>query len=77
MLEIIRTGIISRYHDGQLAGNFGIDKIQELIARKYFWPSLRADVKAYITDCNVCLASKAVRYKPYGNMQLILVPTHR
>ena len=27
--------------------------------------------------CNVCLASKAVRHKPYGNVQSLPVPTHR
>ena len=25
----------------------------------------------------MCLASKAVRHKPYGNLQSLLVPTHR
>ena len=27
--------------------------------------------------CNVCLASKAVFHKPYGNLQSLPVPTHR
>ena len=38
---------------------------------------LRRDVKAYVKGCNVCLASKAVWYKPYGNLQALPVPTHR
>ena len=75
--EIIRTELISRHHDDPLAGHFGIDKTRELIGRKYYWPSLRKDVEAYVKGCDVCLASKAVRHKPYGDLQALPVPTHR
>ena len=75
--EIIRTELISRHHDDPLAGHFGIDKTRELIGRKYYWPSLRKDVEAYVRGCDVCLASKAVRHKPYGDLQALPVPTHR
>ncbi len=77
MPEIVRTELISSYHDDPLNGHFGIDKTRELIARKYSWPTLRRDVEAYVTGCDVCLASKAVRYKPYGDLQSLPVPTHR
>ena len=75
--EAIRTELISRHHDDPLAGHFGIEKTCELLARKYFWPSLRHDVEAYVKGCDVCLASKAMRHKPYGNLQSLPVPTHR
>ena len=38
---------------------------------------LRQDVEAYVKGCDVCLASKAVRHKFYGNLQTLPVPTHR
>ena len=75
--EIIRTEIISRHHDDPLAGHFGVEKTRELVARKYYWPTLRADIEAYIKGCDVCIASKAVRHKPYGDLQSLPVPTHR
>ena len=75
--EIIQLEMISWHHDNPLAGHFGIDKTQELIARKYYWPTLRWDVEAYVKGCNVCLASKAVRHKPYGDLQALPIPTHR
>ncbi len=34
--EVVRTKLISRHHDDPLAGDFGINKIRELIARKYY-----------------------------------------
>ena len=75
--ETIKTELISRHHNDPLAGHFGIDKTRELVGRKYYWPSMRKDVENYVRGCDVCLASKAVRQKPYGDLQSMLVPTHR
>ncbi len=75
--EIVRTELISRHHDDPLAGHFGINKTRELIARKYYWPTLHRNVEAYVTGYDVCLASKSVRHKPYGNLQSLPVPTYR
>ena len=60
-----------------MAGYFGIDKTRELISWKYYWPSLRKDVKAYIKGCDVCLALKAVKHKPYSNLQALPVSTYQ
>ena len=68
---------ISRNHDDPLARHFGIEKIRELLARKYYWPTLRHDVEAYVKGCDVCLTSKAVTNKPYSDLQSLPVPTHR
>ena len=75
--EIIRTELINRHHNNPLAGHFGIEKTRELIAQKYYWPTLRRDVEDYVKGCDVCLASKAVRHKPYGDLQSLPIPTHR
>ena len=75
--ETIRTEIISWHHDDPLARHFGIDKTKDLVGRKYYWPSLRKDIEAYVKGCDVCLGSKAVRHKPYGDLQSLPVPTHR
>ena len=74
--EIIRYKVISRYHNDPLVRHFDIDKTRELVGQKYYWPSLRKDVKSYVRGCDVCLASKAVRHKPYGNLQSLPIPTH-
>ena len=66
--EAIRTEIISRHHDDPLAGHFGIDKTKDLVGQKYYWPSLRRDIEAYVKGCGVCLSSKTVRHKPYGDL---------
>ena len=75
--EIIRSEVISCHHNDPLAGHCGIDKTRELVGRKYYWPSLRRDVESYVRGCDVCLALKAVRHKPYGDLQSLPIPTHR
>ena len=75
--KIIRSEVISRHHDDLLAEHFGIDKTRELVGRKYYWLSLRRDVESYVRGCNVCLTSKVIRHKPYGDLQSLHIPTHR
>ena len=43
--EIIWTEFISRHHDNPQAGHFRIEKTRELVAWKYYWPTLRYDVE--------------------------------
>ena len=74
--EIIRSKVISRHHNDPLTGHFGISKTKELVDRKYYWPSLRKNVKNYVRGYNICLALKAVYYKPYRGLQSLPVSTH-
>ena len=74
--EVIRMKLISRHYDNPLAGHFGIKKIRELVAQKYYWPTLRADIKSYVKECNIYLASKIVKHKLYSDLKSLLVPTH-
>ena len=69
--------MISHYHNDPLTRHFGIDKTQELISWKYYWPSLRRDVKTHVKGCDICLTSKAIYYKLYGDLQSLPIPTHR
>ena len=69
--------MISYHHNNLLYGHFGIKKTCKLLAQKYYCPTVRHNVKAYVKDCDVGLASKAVRHKPYNNLQLLLIPMHQ
>ncbi len=39
--KVIRSELINRHYDDPLAGHFSIEKTLKLIARKYYWPTLR------------------------------------
>ena len=53
MLETIWTKFISCHHNDHLVGHFGIEKKQELVARKYSQPILQYNAEAYVKGCNV------------------------
>lgn len=55
---------------------FKIKKIKKLVAKKYFWPTLCQDVKVYIKDYTICLASNSIYYKQYGEFQLLSILFH-
>ncbi len=38
--KVIYSELISRHHNNPLASHFGIKKTRELIAKKYYWPTL-------------------------------------
>ena len=69
--EIIWIELINQQNDNHLRGQFGINRIKDLIGRKYYWTSLWIDIEVYVKGCDVYLGSKAVKHKPYGD-QLFL-----
>ncbi len=48
-----------------------------MITEKYYWSNLYRDNEVHVTCCDICLTLKAVRYKPYDNLQSLPVPTHQ
>ena len=74
--EVI-SDVISRHHNDFLASHFGINKTKELVGQKYYCPSLRKDIETYVRGCNICLALKAIRHKPYGDLQSLPIPTYQ
>ncbi len=75
--KVICLELISRYHDDPFVGHVGIEKTCKLIARKYYWPTLRRDIEAYVKGCNICLVSKAICHKSYEDLQSLPVSTPR
>lgn len=70
----LRAELISKHHDDELAGHFGVQKTLELLKRKYHWGGLPADVKMYVNTCEVCQRTKIPRHKPYGQMAALPQP---
>ncbi len=56
--KVICSELISRQYDNSLIGYFGIEKTQELIAKKYYWPILQKDVEVYVKGYNMCLIQR-------------------
>ena len=75
--KAIQIELISHYYNNSLSAHFGIEMIWKLWTQKYYCPTLRHGVKAYVKGCNVCLAFKAVCDNPHGDLQSLPILTHR
>ena len=73
--EPLRQELLRRNHDDPVAGHYSRSRTAQVIARKYFWPSLTADVTKYVGECDVCQRVKPKHHKPYGELQSLEPPS--
>lgn len=64
----VRAEIMKICHDDPLAGHFGQRKTIALVRRKYYWPSMARDIRAYVTGCDICQRVKTPRQRKAGEM---------
>lgn len=56
---LCRPKILADFHGSAAAGHFGIDRTYAKVAARFFWPSMRRDVRQFVLSCAQCQ-----RYKP-------------
>lgn len=66
--------ILQSRHDAPSAGHPGQMHIFELIARDYYWESMRKDIYDYVDKCDTFQRNKSPRHKPFGLLQPLPVP---
>jgi len=50
----LRLRLLQDHHDPPAVGHPGRTKTLELLARRYYWPSMRKDVDRFVQNCHVC-----------------------
>jgi hypothetical protein len=72
--ETVRNLILESRHDAPAAGHPGQACTLELVARTYYWPSLKRFVNSYIGHCETCLRSKPSNQLPTGLLGPLEIP---
>ncbi len=72
----LRNKILVELHDAPTGGHFGVDKTLEAISRRFFWPSLKHDVRTYVRTCPTCQRTKHTNQVPAGLLQPIPAPDY-
>ena len=64
------------FHEGELMGQFGVDKTLELLKEKFFWSPMRKDVQIHYPRCISCFKtnSKAMSYELYTPLSFANAP---
>jgi len=70
----LQLRLLQDHHDPPAMGHPGHAKTLELLARKYYWPSMRKDVDRFVRNCHVCHRIKSTRHAPYGVLKPLSVP---
>lgn len=67
--EELRRQILRSRHDAPIAGHQRRAKTLDLVARSFYWPTLRKYVHRYVDGCDICQRSKPSHHAPYGLLQ--------
>jgi hypothetical protein len=67
--------VLSSHHDTPLAGHPGDAKTLEKILRTYWGPTVKEDVKKYVTGCPICQRTKPTQMKARTVLHPFSVPT--
>ncbi|KAM4705173.1 MAM and LDL-receptor class A domain-containing protein 1 [Rhinophrynus dorsalis] len=69
-----RSSLLKWSHHSTMAGHPGITKNIEFLLRRFWWPSLKQDVEAYVKACTLCTQNKPSTQRPVGLLQPLPVP---
>ena len=70
----LRSLILQECHDTPYSGHYGTGKTLRAVGKLFWWPSLSADVAAFVLSCTTCQRNKHRRHRPYGLMQPLELP---
>ncbi len=66
--------MLQLHHDNLIAGHFGTCRTLELVARRYNWPGMLQDLKAYTIACSMCQGISPVQQSLHSMMELLPLP---
>ena len=59
--------VLAQYHNNMVAGHWGTPKTFERISQTYFFPDIRAHVKAHVASCADCQINNDTNAVDYSN----------
>jgi transposase InsO family protein len=72
----LRTDLIQEAHAQVSTAHPGRNKTSQIIASRYYWSGLLADVAQYVRNCHACRRATVPRDRPPGLLQPLPIPEH-
>ena len=70
----LRNKVMEECHVPPFMGHRGILTTTQAMENYFFWPSMRKDIKKYVSECLTCQKVKFDRHKPAGLLQPLPIP---
>uniref|UniRef100_A0A3B1J8V2 Gypsy retrotransposon integrase-like protein 1 n=1 Tax=Astyanax mexicanus TaxID=7994 RepID=A0A3B1J8V2_ASTMX len=73
--EDFRHDLLLWAHTSVGTGHPGIQRTNQLLQAKYWWPSMIKDVERYVKSCTICTISKTPKHAPAGKLVPLPIPS--
>jgi len=70
----VKASILAECHDAKLSGHLGSQKTLEQVQRRFYWPKMDEEVRAYVTSCDACQRNKPSQQATPGLLQPLPTP---
>ena len=72
--ESLLNEVMLECHSSPCAGHVGRERTLKLLRRYFWWPSMAASVKRFVSRCDGCQRNKGVNMKPGGLLKPLAIP---
>jgi hypothetical protein len=62
--------VFKEFHDSAMGGHSGVNKTQNAISKRYYWPSITADIKSWV---NIMITTYYVESRQWYPLALVLL----
>lgn len=70
----LQQTLLQEAHDVPISGHLGVDKTLARLQQLYWWPAMRAAVRAHVKQCVSCQRNKPSNQAPGGLLQPLPIP---
>ncbi|XP_050924947.1 uncharacterized protein LOC108874699 [Lates calcarifer] len=74
--EPVRSPVLQWGHSSKVACHPGFHRTLALLRQRFWWPSMSADTKEFVSACSVCARNKSSHRAPAGLLRPLPIP-HR
>ncbi|XP_062842684.1 uncharacterized protein lrfn4b [Trichomycterus rosablanca] len=71
----VRSQVLQWGHSSHLTAHPGSKRTLEFLQRRFWWPDMERDVKAFVGACAICVQSKTLHQRPQGLLHPLPIPS--